>query len=211
MKHILIFILFCFLCGIAFSQDLQDRGFLSFTVGYSQKIINDSPENLYTTARKYNGNLIGIENGVVVSGTFGYSFPSNIGMVVSLQRIRLSANKDSTLFRGWVIESAVAGPYLTFNLGQNVYMDFRFLLGYMKMTTPVYGKDALFVTRIFDGEGMAYQIAIATRVPVSKKISLIFSADYYSANPVWQIGDVGIKEKISAINLNFGMAGRLWK
>jgi hypothetical protein len=211
MKNILLLILFCFIGGKIFSQDLRDRGFLSFTVGYTQKIINDSPINLYTTGTKYNGNRIGIENGSVVSGTFGYSFLSNVGLSVSLQRIRFSANKDSTLFRGWVIESAVAGPYLTFDMGENVKLDLRFLLGYMRMTTPVYGKNSLFVTRIFDGEGMAYQIAIASRVPVSKKISLIFSTDYYSAKPAWQIGSEEIEEKISAINFNFGMAGRLWK
>jgi hypothetical protein len=208
MKNIFI-VLLLLISFNSYSQ--KEKGYMAFTNGASIPFAETSSNESFYSQVVFKGSSVGVNTGFSVSGSFGYEF-NRIGISVQIHRAGLQSRFHSDKLRNWKLESALAGPFVNVVRSENkYYMDIRFLAGYAKMQTPVYGKNKFYVTQIEEGDGFAFQTGIICRVPFSKKLSLIFSADYYSASIKWKAGTDTFEGPVSAFNIQFGVAGRLWK
>ncbi len=139
---------------------------------------------------------------------FGYLFSDNIG--VSATWFGAANSMGVKRLDPWSYGGLMVGPMLSFPISQEVDWVLRPMIGLSVATLPVVVFDNT-GTAIGRGPEDAFSFALKVgtvfKVNVSRKVSLLLSADYFSVNP--EFIDANYTQRITTVSLGCGIAYRL--
>ena len=134
---------------------------------------------------------------------YGYLFSENFG--ISAMWFGAAHPSISVGFEPWSYGGIMAGPLLSFPLSDILEWDFRPMIGYAVTTFPV--NPNIVISANNQASSFAWNLGTNLRVNVGKKVSLLFSVDYFSTKPEFK--DFIFKPTIGTISLGSGVAYRL--
>lgn len=165
------------------------KGFIGLSVGASIPVGD--------FADKSNG---GAKTGVQLNlVNFGYLFSDNFGISATWFGAANSIDIDG--IDPWSYGGLMAGPLLSFPISEKANWDFKPMIGYSVTTVPDLGYGTEQAT------SFAFSLGTQLRIHVGSKVSLLLSADYFSAKPEFK--DYGFEQKIGTLSIGVGVAYRL--
>ena len=129
----------------------------------------------------------------------GYLFSKNVGITGVWFVAANPTNID--FIDPWSYGGMMVGPLISFPITKKVDWDLRPMVGYSVTTLPDLGYGTEQAISI------AINIGTVFRINVSKRISLLLSADFFSTKP--DFVEYGFDQNINTISLGFGVAYRL--
>jgi len=129
----------------------------------------------------------------------GYLFSKNVGITGVWFGAANPINID--FIDPWSYGGMMVGPLISFPITKKVDWDLRPMVGYSVSTLPDLGYGSEQAISI------AINIGTVFRINVSKRISLLLSADFFSTKP--DFVEYGFDQNINTISLGFGVAYRL--
>jgi hypothetical protein len=130
---------------------------------------------------------------------FGYLFSENFG--VSAMWFGAANPFDIDGYDPWSYGGLMVGPLFSFPVAEKVEWDFRPMIGNSVTTLPDIGLGTE------NASSFAFNIGTMLRINFDEKVSLLFSADYFSTKPEFK--DFGFEQSIGTVSLGFGVAYRL--
>jgi hypothetical protein len=140
---------------------------------------------------------------------FGYLFSDNIG--VSATWFGAANSLSDKRIDPWSYGGLMVGPMLSFPISQEVDWVLRPMIGLSVATLPnvlIWDETG---SAIGSGPDNAFSFAFIVgtvfKVNVSRNVSILLSADYFSVNPEFM--EANIERQISTVSLGCGIAYRL--
>ncbi len=174
------------------SNSERRKGFIGLSVGASIPVRDFKSDGLAKTGLQLN--LI----------NFGYLFSKNVGISATWFGAANPLDADAWSYEEydpWSYGGIMVGPLLSFPLSKKVEWDFRPMIGYSAATLPDLGDGAE------TASSLAFNFGTIFKVNVGNKVSLLFSADYFSTKPEFE--DYDFEQSIETISLGLGVAYRI--
>ncbi|MGD9581444.1 MAG: hypothetical protein AB7V50_08725 [Vampirovibrionia bacterium] len=171
------------------STSNKRKGFIGLSIGASIPVgdFADKSNGLAKTGLQLN--LI----------NFGYLFSDNFGIVATWFGAVNPIDADG--IDPWSYGGLMAGPLLSFPISPKADWDFKPMIGYSVTTVPDIGYGTEQAT------SFAFSVGTQFRIHVGNKVSLLLSADYFSAKPEFK--DYGFEQNIGTLSIGLGIAYRL--
>lgn len=173
----------------SFNTFNKRKGFIGLSIG-SAIPVGDFAE------KSNGGAKTGLQLNLI---NFGYLFSDNFGITASWFGTANPFYLNN--IDPWSYGGIMAGPLLSFPISEKADWDFKPMIGYSVTTVPNLGLGTEQAT------SFAFSVGTQLRYHISDKVSLLFSADYFSAKPEFE--GYGFEQNISNITIGFGVAYRL--
>ncbi len=165
------------------------KGYIGLSLGPSIPLGN------YANAARGNAET-GIYLGLV---NFGYLFSDHLGITATFFSGANTLKHDD--YNGWGYGGLMVGPLLSQSFSSKLELDLRPMIGFASAIYPYNDYEDL------SNSSFAYNIGAMLRMNVGRRFALLVHADFFSTKPNFEYYD--IQQRISTLNLGFGIAYRL--
>ncbi len=203
-----------------FKIETEDRNVFVFEVDEIDRITKEYCEDKKPTSDRRKG-YIGLSLGAsipvgefadITSGlaktglqinlvNFGYLFSENIGICGTWFGAANGLNAKGYYYDPWSYGGILVGPLLSFQVSEKVECDFKPMIGYSVTTLPDFG--------IGTESSTAFALNVGTliRFNVAKRITLLFTADFFYTQPEFIY--FSVYQNIATISIGSGVAYRI--